>query len=289
MCCCAPQWLADGGWAQLLRLADVDIVAKLSNGRLSTPEALYAVGERGSLAQFNAFVFGVYTVHCVVFWGGNLVVEAICEWPRARTARRRRARRLTRVFFRPRAADRAQLPFFERYKAQPGPWPWQKGDKAAREWRALIRRTLRVLAGNFLVSHPVGLVLVYRIVVRWQLASFDARDCPSPTEVFWQICAFMVIEDTLFYWTHRALHDGRIYTSVHKQHHQYKVSVGLASEYAHPVEFLVSNAVPFAAAALLVGAVTKVHASLWLLWTIWRIGETGTRRRAAARAHATRR
>ena len=42
-------------------------------------------------------------------------------------------------------------------------------------------------------------------------------------------------------WAHRALHLPAIYGYVHKVHHQYKTSIGIASEYAHPVEFIFSN------------------------------------------------
>ena len=44
---------------------------------------------------------------------------------------------------------------------------------------------------------------------------------------------------------HRALHHPWIYAYIHKRHHEYKSVISIASEYAHPIEFIFSNAIPF--------------------------------------------
>ena len=45
-----------------------------------------------------------------------------------------------------------------------------------------------------------------------------------------------LIVDFMFYWVHRSLHWSGVYKYIHKQHHMFKQSVGIAAEYAHPVE-----------------------------------------------------
>ena len=46
----------------------------------------------------------------------------------------------------------------------------------------------------------------------------------------------MLFLDTSFYWSHRLLHHPRLYKHFHKQHHEYRGTIGFAAEYAHFVE-----------------------------------------------------
>ena len=79
------------------------------------------------------------------------------------------------------------------------------------------------------------------------------------------------VDDALFYWSHRAMHESRwLYKHVHRQHHQFVHTVGLAVEYAHPVEDL-ANAVATMAGPLLLGAhmgVVWLYAALKLTQSI---------------------
>jgi len=41
----------------------------------------------------------------------------------------------------------------------------------------------------------------------------------------------LLMSDTFFYWMHRLMHDWRwLYRNVHKMHHEFKGSVGIAAE-----------------------------------------------------------
>lgn len=55
---------------------------------------------------------------------------------------------------------------------------------------------------------------------------------------------------------------------VHKQHHKFKINMGISSEYAHPVEHLFSNIVPVAG-IMIMGS----HVLVFWLWLAIRIGE----------------
>ena len=103
---------------------------------------------------------------------------------------------------------------------------------------------------------PIFLWLAYPV--------YKYRGCLSaPVPSLFTLCAQLLfcilIDDTLFYWSHRLLHANKwLYRTIHKQHHEFKYSVGLAVEYAHPIEDILSNTLPTVAGALLLGS----HASV---------------------------
>jgi sterol desaturase/sphingolipid hydroxylase (fatty acid hydroxylase superfamily) len=66
---------------------------------------------------------------------------------------------------------------------------------------------------------------------------------PSLSIVLRDISIAIFFADMLGYWLHRILHHKAIYKYVHKKHHEYKVNVGIASIYAHPVEEFFTNIV----------------------------------------------
>lgn len=135
----------------------------------------------------------------------------------------------------------AQLPFFEQFRIQRDkPWPWQRGPQERAAYFALIRKSIGLLLFNQYLLSPVMMWIGYEGQKQAGMHS-DLDSVPHWYTSLWQIAAFMVIEDTLFYWAHRALHMPAIYGYVHKVHHQYKTSIGIASEYAHPIEFIFSN------------------------------------------------
>ena len=57
--------------------------------------------------------------------------------------------------------------------------------------------------------------------------------------------------------THRLLHTRYLYGRVHKQHHEYNVTIALATEYAHPVEYFLGNVLPSAVGSILLGS--RIH------------------------------
>ncbi len=76
--------------------------------------------------------------------------------------------------------------------------------------------------------------------------------------------------DTSFYWSHRWLHHPSIYKYVHKQHHEYRGTIGFAAEYAHLVEQVVSNYIGVAGLVVIL----RVHPLLWLTWLAYRLCQT---------------
>ena len=84
-----------------------------------------------------------------------------------------------------------------------------------------------------------------------------------------QIAIFFVIEDAGFYWTHRLLHLPFFYKRLHKFHHRYHQPIGIAAEYSHPLEYMLSNSIP-----LFIGPfLFKSHIITFWTWVVIRLSE----------------
>jgi len=127
------------------------------------------------------------------------------------------------------------------------------------------------LALNHLLVNPLLLYyLVYPYLVEpYGLLSFSP-EVPPVHVLLWQIPFFMMMEDSLFYWLHRLLHHRSIYKYIHKQHHEFKVTIGISAEYANPVESILSNFVPFVSGPFLL----HTHYVFFLAWLAFRLSES---------------
>lgn len=74
--------------------------------------------------------------------------------------------------------------------------------------------------------------------------------------------------DTLFYWSHRALHHPTLYW-IHKKHHEYNQPVAQASEWAHPIEEVLCNVIPSVLGCYLMGSHLYVFGA-WLILRMWK-------------------
>ena len=164
----------------------------------------------------------------------------------------------------------SKFPFFDRFKNSSKPWPWEQGP----EKRAEVFGLIRLGIGMTLLNNAIGAVLAFgnydHLKARGFTASVDAW--PSAFTILWQIVVFVMMEDALFYASHRLLHWSKfLYKHVHKFHHRFHYTLSIASECTHPVEFVLGNGLPFLLGPLVVG---KVHAYTVIAWLVWRIVET---------------
>ena len=103
-------------------------------------------------------------------------------------------------------------------------WMWQR-DRFRK--RFLLRGPTRAAKIAHDLQWSVSTILVFWIVgiVTKRLAAASVvRAYPTVAERGWLYFAFTVIllivlQDTYFYWTHRAMHHPRLYRLVHKTHH----------------------------------------------------------------------
>ncbi len=145
----------------------------------------------------------------------------------------------------------------QRFQVAQGKAP--PADLGAKAWRD-------VLGGHVLLVPVVAFV----IYPPWSsLGGRIGLPLPPPFEIAWQLLACILIQDTMFYWSHRALHLPRLYRAIHVRHHTFRYVRGHSSEYAHPVE-VTANLVSFMLPAILL----HVHLLTFAIWVLVRMVET---------------
>lgn len=80
------------------------------------------------------------------------------------------------------------------------------------------------------------------------------------------------MEDFFFYWMHRALHHPKLYSHIHKMHHESKSTIALSAASTHPLEVAFGNL--FAAKAGPILCPFKFHLSVVLIFYIYRVIES---------------
>ena len=78
----------------------------------------------------------------------------------------------------------------------------------------------------------------------------------------------MLIEDFLFYHFHKFHHMKWIYPYVHKIHHRYSQTIGIASDYEHPIAYLMNSVIASTAYMFVLGK--SLHLATVFVWLIVR-------------------
>ena len=160
-----------------------------------------------------------------------------------------------------------ELEVFERYKIQDRPWPWKENKK---EWNKLLKHSFFILAINQFIMLPLSTIPSY--IYDFAPYEIDPDKIPTLSVHLIHLVFYMVCEDFFFYWSHRFLHWDKIYNYFHKIHHKYTHTISIASEYAHPVEFFLSNILPTSSGPLILGL--RGHFITYLMWITFSIFES---------------
>lgn len=134
-------------------------------------------------------------------------------------------------------------------------------------WKEHKKCILNVLFNQHFVLFPfVGLMFP-----AFQFCLGSAyRELPSLSTAALHFFGIVIIEEVLFYYSHLLLHQPYFYKRIHKLHHQFTAPVGTAAEYAHVIEFILSNIVPVMAGPLIV----RCHVMTMWLWVFIAIQAT---------------
>lgn len=188
-------------------------------------------------------------IFCVFTWVGHAVVFLICN--------------LSMNF-----VYSIKSEFFDNYRIHTHKWPWESNKE---EWNKLRNRTFVLIFVNQIVVLGLLYIKYFLLGKKLEFRS-DWYSAPLPLEIIWQFIFFLMCDDFWFYWVHRFLHWDKIYPYVHKIHHEHKVTVSFASEYAHPLEFIIGNIFPVNFGPLILG--NNVHIVTAFMWMVFRIVKT---------------
>lgn len=158
-----------------------------------------------------------------------------------------------------------QHPLIEQYKCNRSTWPWLTNKR--QQYYKLIENTLyNVAFTQFIITPCLSYLSFPRTNTR---VKFHISDIPDTMTLLYQLLLCCMIEDTLFYFVHRLLHTKKLYW-IHKVHHAHTQTVGIASEYSHWIEFIISSAIPFVAGP----NILHVHCYTYYIWLLLRIIKT---------------
>ena len=163
---------------------------------------------------------------------------------------------------------KCKFQIFERERSRGHPdeqWPWEsmKPD----EWNKLFWRSIKFnLLNSWFSNVVVYLSVTMSGIPSENLTAIDKM--PTPTVFAAQILFCMMIEDATFYISHRTLHLPWLYPSVHKIHHEHKVTFSLAALHAHPLEYILGNVVPVMVGPAILGP--RMHLASAFGWYFMR-------------------
>jgi len=136
----------------------------------------------------------------------------------------------------------------------------------------LLKKSLAVVAFNFMVIFPLAQYIDLVSNDFHVKQTMDMETLPDSKTLIFSILFCMICEDFTFHLCHKFLHQRWVYPYIHKIHHTHIITVGIAAEYTHPVEFLIGNTLPFMVGPILLGS--RMHYFTFMCWAIVRLGET---------------
>ena len=131
--------------------------------------------------------------------------------------------------------------------------------------QSLLRRALRAgVVDSFVVVPLISYALYPVLFTHGTIPPLSSSPSSSMLAVYAQLLGCNLTNEFLFAVLHRLFHVKSLYT-FHKQHHEFKGTVTLASEYSGVAETVVTNLFP----NLIFGAVMGIHPAVFTTWLYW--------------------
>ena len=117
------------------------------------------------------------------------------------------------------------------------------------------------------------------LILAWPLLMHTGiHDGPSPEwyTYIWQLGLFIFLDDFLYYWMHRSMHENKwLLKNVHSVHHQVRNPSAIAGNYFHWIELALTAGLALLGPIILSSHIYVVYA--WFIWRQWEAvdGHTG--------------
>ncbi|XP_078480996.1 zinc finger protein isoform X2 [Ciona intestinalis] len=106
------------------------------------------------------------------------------------------------------------------------------------------------------------------VMLLYPIMKYTGMTCQAPLPPIWKgflhFVAFVLVDEFIFYYSHRLFHHPFIYKHIHKMHHEWIAPISIAASYAHPIEHIVSNALPLLVGPILMGS----HIAVVWIWLV---------------------
>lgn len=134
--------------------------------------------------------------------------------------------------------------------------------------RPIVGESLKHVA----VNNAVMLVVTVAAWPLLRLSGVHGGPLPAWWVVVGQFLFFIVLDDSLFYWAHRYLHENKwLFAKVHRVHHRIMTPWALTGHYMHPVEYLLIGAIMLTGPVLIGAHVLTVY--IWIVYRQWEAAE----------------
>jgi len=126
--------------------------------------------------------------------------------------------------------------------------------------KKFINIIITVLINQTIISY----IFVHFLYTIFKNFNFTLKygEYPNVKTIIYHFFIYFIIEEILFYYSHRMLHHASIYKYIHKKHHYWKTPISITAIYCHPIEHIISNLLP-----IFIGPfIMESHVILLLLW-----------------------
>jgi len=136
----------------------------------------------------------------------------------------------------------------------------------------VVRKAWRDVSITVFIAHPI---IFYGLAKAMGSSLLFTTQLPTFQEFVICYVSGLICNDVGFYWAHRAFHEFPSLYKLHKIHHEFNFTRGIASQYCHPIEGLFANTIPsFLNLIIWYYYCGEIHSSLVLMWIGYRLIET---------------